>query len=129
MLLERWPPKKLMTPFVLALLSSAALHAHVPAPADMVLIHGRIYTADGRRSMAEALAVRAGKIVYVGGTSGVRVYVGRSTEQVDAEGRLVLPGLVDAHIHPTLIADLDVCSLDHKPLRLEQIGPLVKDCI
>ena len=47
----------------------------------------------------------------------------------DAGGRRVLPGLVDAHIHPTGIADLDVCSLESQPISLEALAPFIQACI
>lgn len=107
----------------------AAPVAASAAPADFVLTDARIYTEDAARSTAQALAVRGGKIVYVGDAAGAKALVGPSTWVEDAGGRLVLPGLVDAHIHPTGIADLDVCSLESKPVSLDELVPFVKACI
>jgi imidazolonepropionase-like amidohydrolase len=81
-------------------------------PSDYVLTDARIYTEDAARSTAQALAVKDGKIVYVGDAAGAKALIGPATRVEQGGGRLVLPGLVDAHIHPTGIADLDVCSLE-----------------
>ncbi len=70
------------------------------APADLVLRNGAIYTVDAARSWAEAVAVRDGRIVYVGRNAGLGVLVGPKTHVVDLRGRMVLPGIHDAHIHP-----------------------------
>lgn len=61
---------------------------------------GAIYTVDPERSWAEALAVRAGRIAYVGSNAGVESWIGAATEVVDLEGRMVVPGFQDVHIHP-----------------------------
>jgi len=71
-----------------------------PPPADLVLTGGDVYTLDAARSWAEAVAVRDGRIVYVGSDLGARAYVGPKTRVVALGGRMVLPSFQDAHIHP-----------------------------
>ncbi|WP_323122742.1 amidohydrolase [Burkholderia alba] len=68
-------------------------------PADFVLTRATIYTVDPHLPWARALAVRDGRIVYVGDEGGVLGYVGSHTTCVDAGGRLVLPGFVESHWH------------------------------
>ena len=85
--------------------------------ADLVVTNARIYTADGARSMAEALAVREGKIVFVGSAAQGASFAGPKTTVERLEGKLVLPGLIDSHIHPdaefpTLRAALDGADSD-----------------
>lgn len=70
--------------------------------ADYVLTNGFIYTVDANESVAEAIAVLGNEIVYVGDNAGAAAFVGPGTEEVDLEGRLVLPGLVESHIHAAL---------------------------
>ena len=67
--------------------------------ADLVLRHAKIYTVDAARPVAEAVAVKDGKIVYVGSDAGVARFVGSATRSLDLQGRFVYPGLVDAHAH------------------------------
>lgn len=71
-----------------------------PPAADLALRHGAIYPIDAARRWAEALAIRDGRIVYVGSDRGLRAYLGPRTRIVDLHGRMVLPGFEDAHIHP-----------------------------
>jgi predicted amidohydrolase YtcJ len=69
-------------------------------PADLVLRGGAVYTVDAARSWAEAVAVRGERIVYVGSDDGASAYIGPRTRVVDLDGKMVLPGFQDAHIHP-----------------------------
>jgi predicted amidohydrolase YtcJ len=67
-------------------------------PADLVLIDGAVVTltADG---LVEGIAVRGDRVVAVGGTPEIRRYVGPETRVIELEGRSVLPGLADNHLH------------------------------
>jgi len=68
-------------------------------PADLVLRGGAVYTVDAARSWATAVAVRDGRIVYVGTDSVPRGLIGPSTVVEDLDGRMVLPGFQDGHVH------------------------------
>src|SRR5258706_10832624 len=68
-------------------------------PADLVVLNAKVYTADVNRPVAEAFAVRAGRIAFVGSTRGALALVGPRTERLDLAGRTVIPGMVDAHAH------------------------------
>lgn len=81
-------------------------------PADLVLRHGAVYTVDAARTWASAVAVRQGRIVYVGTDSLPTGLVGPGTEVVDLASRMLLPGFQDAHVHPVEGGvDLDLCDL------------------
>jgi predicted amidohydrolase YtcJ len=111
------------------LLAATATAAPTGAtPAEFVLTNARIYTAAGGK-LAEALAVRNGLLVYVGDAAGVQPFIGRHTSVSDEGGRLIVPGLVDAHVHALDIVDLDVCDLDSKVLTLRQLSGFVADCL
>src|SRR6266498_2528287 len=68
-------------------------------PADLVVLNAHIYTADANRPVAEALAVRGGRIAFVGSPRGALALAGPKTERLDLAGRTVIPGIVDAHAH------------------------------
>ncbi len=70
------------------------------AAADLVLRGGAVYTLDAARSWAQAVAVRDGSIVYVGSDEDVAPFIGEATRVVELDGRMLLPGFQDAHIHP-----------------------------
>jgi predicted amidohydrolase YtcJ len=84
-------------------LAACGLERSAPArgaPADLVFRNGAVYTVDAVRTWASAVAVRGGRIVYVGTDSVPRGLFGPRTEVVDLAGRMVLPGFQDAHVHP-----------------------------
>src|SRR5579863_10178545 len=110
--------------------AAAAAAATAPAPADLVLLHGKIHTEDASRSIAQALAVRGNSIVAVGSDEAVSALVGSNTRKVDLGGRVVLPGIIDAHTHPAESAqDLSKCSLDDKALAPPDIKKRVAACL
>jgi predicted amidohydrolase YtcJ len=123
----------MMTRHVLGALSGIALGfaaAAAPVPADLVLLHGKIHTEDAGRSVVQALAVRGNAIVAAGTDQAVAAFVGQSTHTVDLHGRVVLPGIIDAHTHPAQSAqDLGKCSLDDKALAPPDIKSRVRTCL
>jgi predicted amidohydrolase YtcJ len=70
------------------------------ADADLIVHRAKVVTVDASFSMAEALAVRDGKIVAVGTDAEVMKNKGPATKVIDAGGNMVLPGLMDSHVHP-----------------------------
>ncbi len=69
--------------------------------ADMILHNGKVVTVDERFSVTEAVAVKGGKIVAVGTSSNILANEqGSATRVIDLKGKTVLPGLIDAHVHP-----------------------------
>ena len=85
-----------------ALLAIIALAAAFPARAqnaDTILVNGKILTVDNQFSTREAVAIRDGKITAVGSNSEIRKQTGPKTRVIDLQGRTVIPGLIDSHIH------------------------------
>jgi predicted amidohydrolase YtcJ len=79
--------------------------------ADLVLTGGTVHTVSG--PPARALAVRGDRITAVGTEEDVRALITRGTRVVDLDGRTVVPGFVDAHVHPVQAGlALAACSLD-----------------
>ena len=70
-----------------------------PDPADLILRNGLIYTVDSTNTMTEAVAIREGKIVFVGSNNDVKRYKGKQTRIIDLKGQFVLPGFSDNHVH------------------------------
>jgi predicted amidohydrolase YtcJ len=82
----------------------------VPAPAQLVLFNGRILTVDAADSIAQAIAIRDGKIVAIGTDRDILRLVGAGTRRIDLNGRAATPGLIDSHAH---VADGGVEELYH----------------
>ncbi|MGB2921717.1 MAG: amidohydrolase [Mycobacterium sp.] len=77
-----------------------------PPDADFVFRNGAVYTVAGPAPWAEAVAVTGNTISYVGEEAGAMALAGPGTRVVDLDGRLLLPGFVEGHIHPFLGAFL-----------------------
>jgi predicted amidohydrolase YtcJ len=70
-----------------------------PEKADMVLTNGKVFTGLDEKPRFQAVAVKDGKILAVGTNEEIAEYVGPSTHVLDVEGKLVVPGFIDAHCH------------------------------
>ena len=93
-----------MNPMIAPLVAVALTTAGFAAPAfgqnaDTVLLNGKIVTLDAALPTAEALAVRDGRIIAVGPSADIRAFAGTATRTIDLEGRTVIPGLIDSHMH------------------------------
>ncbi len=119
--------------FAASMWLAASALAGAPAaepPADLVLLHGKIHSEDPRRTVVQALAVRGNTIVAVGTDEAVSVHIGPKTRTVDLLGRVVLPGIIDAHTHPASSAhELGQCSLGDAALTPPQIKAKVAACL
>lgn len=96
--------------------------------ADRVLVNGFVYTVDAERSVAEAVALRDGHIVFIGSDADVESFVGENTEVINLGGQMLLPGFHDSHTH-ILVGDAtdEECDL----LRIESIPEVhakLKEC-
>ncbi len=101
-----------------------------PAPADTVYRDGFVYTVDAQDSVQQALAVRGGRIAYVGGDAGALALVGVHTRQIDLHGRMLMPGLVDGHMHPLMGgAALLKCNLNYVQLTVGQMQARIQACL
>ncbi len=117
-----------------SLLAAAVLSTTASAqdsqPADTVLRNGIIATLDAHDTLYQAIAIRAGRIVYVGTDAGVKPFIGSNTQVTDLHGRMAMPGLVDGHLHPLGGgAALMSCNLDYAPLTTPQFLARIQACL
>lgn len=88
--------------------------------ADLVLRRGKVYTMDAARSWADSIAIKDGRIMYVGDDSGVRSWIADGTRTIDLKGRFVMPSFIDAHVHPLSAGvELGQCALTEESTRDE----------
>lgn len=83
---------------VACLIAATALVAQ--APTELLVVNARVFTGVTSAPWAEALLTRGDRIVAVGSAAAVRAQAAPSARTVDAGGRLVIPGINDAHVHP-----------------------------
>ena len=69
--------------------------------ADLVLLNGKVVTMDPDGNVVEAVASKFGRVLAVGSNEEIQVFVGGDTKVVDVKKRLVLPGFIDSHVHPS----------------------------
>lgn len=102
--------------------------------ADLVFQNGTVYTADDANPTAEAVAVKEGRILFVGTSRAAARHIGPETRVVDLHGATVLPGLIDAHVHLARIGEREVtlnleglnsleAFLDAVKARVDQAAP------
>ncbi len=116
--------------FVWMIFAWCALATAADPAAESVYRNGRIYTVDVRDSVQEALAVRDGRIVYVGGNAGLAPYIGKATKVIDLQGRMMMPGLVDGHMHPLQGGvKLVSCSLNYEALTVARFQARIQACL
>lgn len=84
---------------LLALTLLAALSSGQQSPPDLILLNGKIFTSDSAHSFVEALAIRGERIMAIGTAERVRMLAGPQTKRMDLAGRVVIPGINDAHHH------------------------------
>jgi len=89
---------------------------------ELVLKHGLIYTLAREFPQAEAMFIRDGKIIWVGENIAVDQFVGSNTEVISLEGKTVIPGLIDAHIHLQKYA----FSLSYVDCETQQLADCIK---
>jgi predicted amidohydrolase YtcJ len=84
--------------FLIIVLSLVVFHPKVET-ADAVFKNGNIYTVNERQPRAQAIAVKAGRIIFVGSNADAKKYEGKQTRVVDLQGHTVVPGMTDSHNH------------------------------
>lgn len=118
-------------PLILLILatSSACGSSETRQPADLVLRNAYVYIVNAEHSVAEAVAIHDGKILAVGSNADIEPYIGQDTKVRDLDGRMLMPGIHDTHIHAMGTVEPDSCDLRSEPYSLAQLVPVLKDCI
>src|SRR5262245_53582154 len=112
----------------LVLLAVAACSAPPNRYADVVFQGGTILTMDSVAPRAQAVALKGGRIVYVGGDSGAERWIGSRTQIIKLEGKTLMPSFQDAHMHPvTSGLDLLGCDLTSQQTR-EAVVARIRAC-
>lgn len=84
---------------VILLCSTACLTLNAQKSADLILVHGKIWTENPRQPEAEAVAVIGNRIVAVGDSAAILKFRGTDTTMIELHERRVVPGFDDAHVH------------------------------
>lgn len=97
------------------------------APADLVIRQANVLTVDSKQPKAAAFAVRDGRFIAVGSEEAVKPFIGPNTRVLDLPGKTVVPGFIDAHLHPGPIYPEDSrwASVDCSPRKVGTMEELV----
>ncbi|MDB4637881.1 amidohydrolase [bacterium] len=101
--------------------SSSLVHAEEKT-ADLILHNGNIVTVDKEFTVVQSMAVKNGKVVAVGTNETVRAWKGTTTHEIDLQGKMVLPGLIDSHVHP---GGASMYEADHEIPAMETIADVL----
>lgn len=97
--------------------------------ADTVITNGRVLTVNSRDEVAEAVAIRDGRILAVGSHAEIEALAGPETKRIDAGGKTVMPGFIDAHIHFGMYGLLDhgIIDINYPAAKsIEEIKDLIR---
>ena len=100
-----------------------------PPAADAVYTNARVYIVDSANSWADALAVHDGKIVAIGTEAEVETFAGDTTNVIDLDGRMVMPGIHDTHIHAGLAGEQQRLECYFLTVDLQEVLDTLRDCI
>src|SRR6267378_865786 len=90
--------------------------------AGLIVYHGKVVTVDQRFSISQAMAIKGDRILRVGKDDDILKLKGPSTEVIDLVGKMVLPGLIDSHMHPLGAA---MTEFDHEIPTMETIADVL----
>lgn len=98
--------------------------------ADIVFKNGYVYTVDTKDTVAQSVAVRDGKIVYVGTNDSVDDLIDKHTEVIDLAGKMLMPGFIDAHLHALAGGRAQLqCNLAYAPLSQAELRDTIQSCL
>ena len=97
--------------------------------ADLILINGNIITVEENFPEAEALAVKGDRIISLGKNDEILKYKGEHTKVIDVEGRTVIPGLIDAHMHFIGLGEGSKKIYLDKTTDYQQVLDIVQDAV
>jgi len=111
---------------VLLACALSTARAEAPAAAETVFLHGRILTLDTAGTVVQAVAVKDGRILATGSDAQIRKLTGARTTVVDLQGRTVLPGFIDGHVHPSFAVRMIERYLDGRIATTPSVAVLLQ---
>ncbi|AXN41469.1 amidohydrolase [Peribacillus butanolivorans] len=94
--------------------------------ADIVFINGEVITVDQKNKVVEAVAVKGDRISAVGSNREVKDFIGEETKVIDLQGKTLLPGFIDAHIH-LILHGVNQLAVSCKDEHIKSIEDLLND--
>lgn len=110
---------------IVAMLGILVAHTEMAhsQPVDLILHHGKIVTVDDHFSIAQAMAIRGERIAAIGGMDDIAKLATPETKWIDLQGRTVIPGLCDSHVHAT---GASLYEFDHSIPEMDTVADVLK---
>ena len=121
--------KKLSVIMLLSSVLITACQKDSPVTVEKLFTNGVVYTANQTQQVVTSIGITNDRLVYVGNAKDAEALIATETEIIDLNGRMIIPGLHDVHIHLAGIVESDNCDLAGQAFSLTDMVPRLKQCL
>ena len=121
--------KKLSVIMLLSSVLITACQTDSPVTVEKLFTNGVIYTANQTQQVVTSIGITNDRLVYVGNAKDAEALIATETEVIDLNGKMIIPGLHDVHIHLAGIVESDNCDLAGQAFSLTDMVPRLKQCL
>ena len=121
--------KKLSVIMLLSSVLITACQKDSPVMVEKLFTNGVVYTANQTQQVVTSIGITSDRLVYVGNAKDAEALIATETEIIDLNGKMIIPGLHDVHIHLAGIVESDNCDLAGQAFSLTDMVPRLKQCL
>ena len=121
--------KKLSVIMLLSSVLITACQKDSPVTVEKLFTNGVVYTANQTQQVVTSIGITSDRLVYVGNAKDAEALIATETEIIDLNGKMIIPGLHDVHIHLAGIVESDNCDLAGQAFSLTDMVPRLKQCL
>ena len=121
--------KKLIVIMLLSSVLITACQKDSPVTVEKLFTNGVVYTANKTQQVVTSIGITNDRLVYVGNAKDAEALITTETEIIDLNGKMIIPGLHDVHIHLAGIVESDNCDLAGQAFSLTDMVPRLKQCL
>ena len=121
--------KKLIVIMLLSSVLITACQKDSPVTVEKLFTNGVVYTANQTQQVVTSIGITSDRLVYVGNAKDAEALIATETEIIDLNGKMIIPGLHDVHIHLAGIVESDNCDLAGQAFSLTDMVPRLKQCL
>ena len=121
--------KKLIVIMLLSSVLITACQKDSPVTVEKLFTNGVVYTANKTQQVVTSIGITNDRLVYVGNAKDAEALIATETEIIDLNGKMIIPGLHDVHIHLAGIVESDNCDLAGQAFSLTDMVPRLKQCL
>ena len=121
--------KKLSVILLLSSVLITACQKDSPVTVEKLFTNGVVYTANQTQQVVTSIGITNDRLVYVGNAKDAETLIATETEIIDLNGKMIIPGLHDVHIHLAGIVETNNCDLAGQAFSLTDMVPRLKQCL